>query len=129
MHIFTVATFAALLTTCAGAFLLQPTTANFKSAQAKTGAAARHRNEHDVAALASATHLLDGSRSLSASALMAAKNKKSNETKDKRGKIENPVELVLLYMTPWKNPNSIFVYLFAIVYVLGKYSESHSALR
>jgi hypothetical protein len=34
-------------------------------------------------------------------------------------------KLVLVYMTPWKNPNSIFVYMFALLYALGKYSESH----
>ena len=72
--------------------------------------------------------------------VLAAKNKKSGSTskapakKDTtsnvvRTKIDNPVELVLLYMTPWKNPNSIFVYLFLAVFLLGKYSESQSALR
>lgn len=33
--------------------------------------------------------------------------------------------LVLTYMTPWKNPNSIFVYLFLTLYLLGEYSEAH----
>ena len=31
--------------------------------------------------------------------------------------------LVLLFMTPWRNPNSIFVYMFLILYGLGKYGE------
>jgi len=35
--------------------------------------------------------------------------------------------LVLLYMTPWKNPNSIFVYLLATLYILGTISEAQSA--
>ena len=72
--------------------------------------------------------------------VLAAKNKKSGSNskapakKDTtsnvvRTKIDNPAELVLLYMTPWKNPNSIFVYLFLAVFLLGKYSESQSALR
>jgi hypothetical protein len=35
-------------------------------------------------------------------------------------------KLILVYMTPWRNPNSIFVYMFALIYALGKYSESHN---
>jgi hypothetical protein len=35
--------------------------------------------------------------------------------------------LVLLFMTPWRNPNSIFVYMFGILYVLGKYGEMKSS--
>jgi len=58
------------------------------------------------------------------SALMAAKKKP-----EAREKIENPLELLILYATPWKNPNSIFVYLFVLVYCLGKYSESQAALH
>jgi len=67
-------------------------------------------------------------RSQSSSSLMATKKKKNDESKE-REKIENPVELLLLYMTPWKNPNSIFVYLFLVVYCLGKYSESQATLQ
>jgi hypothetical protein len=33
--------------------------------------------------------------------------------------------LVLLFMNPLRNPNSIFVYMFLILFVLGKYSETH----
>lgn len=36
------------------------------------------------------------------------------------------ISLLILYMTPWRNPNSLFVYLFLTVYLLGKYSETHS---
>ena len=43
--------------------------------------------------------------------------------KPEREKIEG-LDLVLLYLTPWKNPNSIFVYMLLILYALGKYSES-----
>lgn len=39
---------------------------------------------------------------------------------------KNGLELVLLYMTPWRNPNSIFVYMIGTVYLLGKYSEAQS---
>ena len=40
----------------------------------------------------------------------------------------DPVRLVIAYMTPWRNPNSIFVYLLALLYCLGKYSEAHSSM-
>lgn len=33
--------------------------------------------------------------------------------------------LFLVYMTPWRNPNSIFVYMLLTLIALGKYSESH----
>lgn len=36
----------------------------------------------------------------------------------------DPLELILLFMTPWRNPNSIFVYMFLILYVLGKMNET-----
>jgi len=65
-----------------------------------------------------------GSTTSTSALLMAAKKKP-----EAREKIENPLELLILYATPWKNPNSIFVYLFVLVYCLGKYSESQSALQ
>eukprot|EP00977_Amphora_coffeiformis_P008490 scaffold1923_cov160-Amphora_coffeaeformis.AAC.2 len=40
----------------------------------------------------------------------------------------DPLQLFLVYMTPWRNPNSIFVYLLIILYALGKYSEAQSIL-
>jgi hypothetical protein len=39
------------------------------------------------------------------------------------------IGLLLLYMTPWRNPNSIFVYMLLLLYVLGSISESQSAAR
>lgn len=51
------------------------------------------------------------------------KNVKGNNEQEKE-KVTG-LNMVLLYMTPWKNPNSIFVYMFGILYALGKYSESH----
>jgi len=54
-----------------------------------------------------------------------AKKKKIAEEEPERKK-NNAFELVLLFMTPWRNPNSIFVYLFGTVYFLGKYSEAQS---
>mmetsp|Transcript_5375 Transcript_5375/g.13504 ORF Transcript_5375/g.13504 Transcript_5375/m.13504 type:complete len:138 (+) Transcript_5375:119-532(+) len=53
--------------------------------------------------------------------------KKKKKTKQEEPEVKEEkrgIELVLLYMTPWRNPNSIFVYLFATVYFLGKYSEA-----
>ena len=52
--------------------------------------------------------------------------KKKGAEKKERETVTDPAKLVLLYMTPWRNPNSIFVYLFGILYALGKYSEVHS---
>lgn len=56
---------------------------------------------------------------------LSAKKKKNNEREiQEKIKMTDPVQLLLLYMTPWKNPNSIFVYLFALLYALGKISEA-----
>mmetsp|Transcript_15921 Transcript_15921/g.20213 ORF Transcript_15921/g.20213 Transcript_15921/m.20213 type:complete len:129 (+) Transcript_15921:84-470(+) len=62
-------------------------------------------------------------------------NKKKTVAKKKNNKNKGKVEeeevkskganLILAYMTPWRNPNSIFVYMFGLLYALGKYSESH----
>ena len=54
--------------------------------------------------------------------VLDAKKKKIVEEEEER---EQPrgLGLVLLFMTPWRNPNSIFVYMLLIVYGLGKYSE------
>ncbi|KAG7342190.1 hypothetical protein IV203_007282 [Nitzschia inconspicua] len=41
----------------------------------------------------------------------------------------NALGLFILYMTPWRNPNSIFVYMLLLLYALGKYSEAQSAAR
>ena len=60
---------------------------------------------------------------------------KAREAKKKQAALEQEREkkdglgLFLLYMTPWRNPNSIFVYLLAALYFLGKYSEAQSAAR
>ena len=57
--------------------------------------------------------------------VLDAKKKKIVEEKQEMVKT-NGFEKVLLFMTPWRNPNSIFVYMFATVYFLGKYSEAQS---
>ena len=60
-------------------------------------------------------------RAFGSSAPLAAKKKDNSDDKES---MSDPLQLLLLYMTPWKNPNSIFVYMLAILYALGKYSES-----
>ncbi|KAL7559891.1 hypothetical protein ACA910_005388 [Epithemia clementina (nom. ined.)] len=78
------------------------------------------------------THLFDISRrglSLSLTQVIMAK-KPTTESKYKEKttgvvKQEWDASLFLTYMTPWKNPNSIFVYLFLTLYLLGEYSEAH----
>lgn len=57
-------------------------------------------------------------------ALQAAK-KKGGEEKPKQEL--DLTKTLILFFTPWKNPNSIFVYLFVIVYILGKINESGAA--
>ena len=52
-------------------------------------------------------------------AALSAQEREEAEKEERKG-----LQLVLLYMTPWRNPNSIFVYLFLILYVLGKMSEA-----
>jgi hypothetical protein len=65
-------------------------------------------------------------RSSSMTMLSAKKmgNKKKTEEDDKI-KQEWDAALLIQFMTPWKNPNSIFVYMIGLLYLLGKYSESH----
>ena len=51
--------------------------------------------------------------------------KKDAETTDRTDPDQSALGMVLLYLTPWRNPNSIFVYMFLVLYGLGKYSEAH----
>jgi len=53
--------------------------------------------------------------------VLAAKKKEEEKIQ-----VTDPLELLLLYMTPWKNPNSIFVYMIIILFLLGKYSEANN---
>lgn len=57
-------------------------------------------------------------------ALMAKKTPKEPEREKK-----DALGLLILYMTPWKNPNSIFVYMLLLLYGLGTYSEAQAAAR
>jgi hypothetical protein len=66
-------------------------------------------------------------RSSSITMLSAKKmgNKKKKTEEDDKIQQEWDAALLITFMTPWKNPNSIFVYMFGLLYLLGKYSESH----
>ena len=44
-----------------------------------------------------------------------------NENADKK---PTALDLILLYMTPWRNPNSIFVYFILIINILAKVKET-----
>jgi hypothetical protein len=51
--------------------------------------------------------------------------KKGDKTDETLQKMPSPTDLFLAFMTPWRNPNSLFVYMLIILYTLGKYSEAH----
>mmetsp|Transcript_17538 Transcript_17538/g.25955 ORF Transcript_17538/g.25955 Transcript_17538/m.25955 type:complete len:121 (-) Transcript_17538:1257-1619(-) len=54
--------------------------------------------------------------------VLSVKKGKSGATDhDEKGrkKIDDPLELFILFMTPWRNPNSIFLYMLIILIVLG----------
>jgi hypothetical protein len=55
---------------------------------------------------------------------VALSAKKDTPNENEKEKSEWGLDLILVYMTPWRNPNSIFVYMFLIVYGLGKMSEA-----
>ena len=61
--------------------------------------------------------------------MMVPKNKSGNKNEDEVIKQKWDFSLFLTYMTPWINPNSVFVYLFLTLYALGKYSEAHRVVN
>ncbi|CAB9508940.1 expressed unknown protein [Seminavis robusta] len=61
------------------------------------------------------------------SKLFAIKKQDDKKSPEKR-KVVDPLELFVAYATPWRNPNSIFVYMFVALYALGKYSEAKAGL-
>lgn len=57
------------------------------------------------------------------------KTKKQNSTeKTAKKKVNDPLELFLAYATPWRNPNSIFVYMLLTLYILGSITESQRGM-
>jgi hypothetical protein len=55
-------------------------------------------------------------------AILAAK--KPTNTEEEKKQVVDPLELFILFMTPWRNPNSIFVYMLIIINILGRMQES-----
>lgn len=66
------------------------------------------------------------SSSRPSTALLAGKQKKPSNVKVEPPKVDG-LRMFLAYATPWRNPNSIFVYMLLILFLLGKYSEAKSA--
>jgi hypothetical protein len=58
-----------------------------------------------------------------ATVVLSAKKKGPDNKKPEKEKVSG-LDLVLLYMTPWKNPNSIFVYFILIINILAKIKET-----
>ena len=57
--------------------------------------------------------------------IVAAKKPKSGEAEDiEKKQVVDPLELFILFMTPWRNPNSIFIYMLLIINILGRMQES-----
>ena len=63
---------------------------------------------------------------MSSTAIFAAKkpNKSGDGTKEEKKQVVDPLELFILFMTPWRNPNSIFLYMLIIINILGRMQES-----
>lgn len=59
-------------------------------------------------------------------AIFAAKkpNKSGGGTEEEKKQVVDPLELFILFMTPWRNPNSIFLYMLIIINILGRMQES-----
>lgn len=51
--------------------------------------------------------------------------KKAKVSPEEQREPPSAMTLFVTYMTPWKNPNSIFAYMLIILIALGKYSETH----
>lgn len=71
--------------------------------------------------------LIHSQQGVTATTMLQAKNNPVEPEPERQKK--DGLWLFLLYMTPWKNPNSIFVYMLMVLYFLGKYSEAQSAAR
>ena len=58
--------------------------------------------------------------------LFAAKKptKSGGGAGEEKKQVVDPLELFILFMTPWRNPNSIFLYMLIIINILGRMQES-----
>jgi len=68
-------------------------------------------------------------------ALQAIQKKKTNndsKTKkkptSKKESVTDSLQLLLAYATPWRNPNSIFVYMLLTLYILGSIEEAQRGM-
>lgn len=55
---------------------------------------------------------------------LAKKPNKGSGTEEEKKQVVDPLELFILFMTPWRNPNSIFLYMLIIINILGRMQES-----
>jgi hypothetical protein len=46
----------------------------------------------------------------------------------KKEPVTDPLQLFLAYATPWRNPNSIFVYMLLTLYILGSIEEAQRGM-
>lgn len=56
--------------------------------------------------------------------LSASKENKNGGGGGEKQKLD-VAKLIVVFLTPWKNPNSIFLYMFLILDLLGKYNEAN----
>lgn len=56
------------------------------------------------------------------------KNEKRKSAASKREQVTDPWELFIAYATPWRNPNSIFVYMLLTLYILGSITEAQRGM-
>jgi hypothetical protein len=87
----------------------------------RTTLQAEGANVASIACLKLCSSIMASSRP--GTALFAGKQKKPVEPP----KEVDGLRMLLAYATPWRNPNSIFVYMILILYLLGTYSEAQSA--
>jgi hypothetical protein len=52
------------------------------------------------------------------------KSKPSSNNSSPTKKKLSAFDIFLAFATPWRNPNSILLYMFIIVYILGKMNEN-----
>ena len=82
--------------------------------------------KHVAPSVASNNPFNDVNAQETTSVLTAKKpNKKSGGgAEEEKKQVVDPLELFILFMTPWRNPNSIFLYMLIIINILGRMQES-----
>jgi hypothetical protein len=87
----------------------------------------RQGDEGSVECLMFYSALASSSRPSTTALFVGKQDKKPTDSKVDPSTEIDGFRMFLAYATPWRNPNSIFVYLFLIIFLLGKYSEAKSA--